>query len=240
MSKIGAIRITPGTPLKSFLTCLLALGVLLTPGFSEQSLDLAPVEKWLERMEGTKSVEATFVQQKYLRTLRAPLTTTGHLWLQYPDNFRWELGDPPSTIAIRNKDMLTVLKPKKKRAQRISLTTKSGKDGEQVPASVRSMAKTFPRSMEELTEHFDILNLERGNKVYELTLKPKDKKLTLAMLRVVFFIDVEKYHLHAFEIQFRDKSRVRTTFTKLIFNPVISAGLLKPDLGGYKISDRSQ
>ncbi|NOY00941.1 MAG: outer membrane lipoprotein carrier protein LolA [Verrucomicrobia bacterium] len=207
---------------------------------AEQPLDLAPVEKWLERMKGTKSLEATFVQQKYLRTLRAPLTTTGHLWLQYPDNFRWELGDPPSTIAIRNRDTLTVLKPKKKRAQRISLISENAKDGGQVPTSIHSMSKTFPRSMEELTEHFVILNIEREDKVYELTLKPKDKKLTLVMRRLVFFIDVKKYHLHAFEIQFRDKSRVRTTFTKLIFNPVIPAGLLKPDLGGYKISDRSQ
>ena len=202
-------------------------------------LDLSPVEKWLERMEGLDSVEATFVQQQYLRTLRKPLTTNGHLWLKYPDDFRWEIGDPPSTIAIRNQDTLTVIEPKKKRAQRISLAPKAGKDGSAVPASIYSVSKTFPRSMEELGEHFDILDLKKNGKVYELTLKPDDKKLAFVMRRVVLFIDVEKYYLHGLELHFRDKSRIRTTFTRLQFNPTFPADLLKPDITGYKVSDRS-
>jgi len=111
---------------------------------ADQALDLAPVEKWLERMDGIKSVEATFVQQKYLRTLRMPLTTKGHIWLRYPDDFRWELGVPPSTIAIRNQNILTILEPKKKRAQRISLAPKEGKGGTEVPASIHTASKTFP------------------------------------------------------------------------------------------------
>lgn len=206
---------------------------------AEKSLDLAPVEKWLERMGKVKSIEAVFVQQKYLRTLRSPLTTNGHLWLQYPDDFRWELGEPPATIAIRKQDILTILKPKKMRAQRIPLVSKNGRDGKEVPASIHSISKTFPRSMEELKEHFEILGIETDGKVHELTLKPRDKKLTVAMRRVLFFIDVEKHFLQAFEIQFRDKSRVRTTFTKIIFDPTIPADMLKPDLEGYKISERS-
>ena len=202
-------------------------------------LDLSPVEKWLERMEGMNSVEATFVQQKYLRTLRKPLTTTGHFWLQRPDDFRWELGDPPSTIAIRKQDILTVIEPKKKRAQRISLVSKKSKGESEVPASIHSVSKTFPRTMEELDEHFDILGIEKKGKVYELTLKPDDKNLAKTMRKVIFFIDVEKYFLHGVELHFRDKSRVLTTFTKLNFNPTIPADLLSPDLEGYKISDRS-
>lgn len=204
---------------------------------AEKELDLAPVEKWLERMKGVKTIEATFVQQKYLRTLRSPLTTNGHLWLQYPDDFRWELGEPPATVAIRHQDVLTILKPKKKRAQLISLIPKKGEEGAEVPASMHSIAKTFPRSMEELAEHFDILDIEMDEKAYQIMLKPKDKSLTAAMRRVVFFIDAEKYYLRAFEIQFRDKSRIRTTFTRIKFNPTIPSGLLKPDLEGYKISD---
>jgi len=131
-----------------------------------------------------------------------------------------------------------ILKPNKKRMQRFSLSPKEGGNGSSVPASIRSISKTFPRSMSELEENFDILSIEREDKVYELVLKPKDKKLTVAMRRVVFFIDAEKYYLHGFEIQFRDKSRIRTTFTKLKFNPTIPASLLKPDLEGYKESDR--
>ena len=219
--------------------CPLLTGLFPPAAFARGPLDLTPVESWLGRMAGMKSVEATFVQQRYLRTLRKPLTTSGHLWLQYPKNFRWELGDPPSTIAIRNQDTLMVLEPKKKRAQRFSLVTKEGKDSSPVPASIRSVSRSFPRSMKELEEHFNILGLEKNGKVYDLTLKPKDKSLSFAMRRVVFFIDAEKYHLHGFEIQFKDKSRIRTTFTRQLFNPTIPDGLLNPDIKGYKVSDRS-
>ena len=92
--------------------------------------------------------------------------------------------------------------------------------------------------MDELKEHFEILSIEMDGKVYQLTLKPRDKKLTIAMRRVVFFIDVEKFYLHGFEIQFRDKSRVRTHFTRIKFDAAVPPDLLKPDLEGYKISDR--
>ena len=211
------------------LLCALTIG-----SRADKSLDLSPVNKWLERMENVQSVEATFVQQKYLRTLRNPLTTNGHLWLLYPDVFRWELGDPPATIAFRNKDVLTILKPKKKQVQRISLVPKKGGEGDAAPAFIHSISNTFPRSMDELKEHFEIMGIKLDGKVYELTLRPRDKKLTVAMRRVLFFIDVEKYYLHGFELQFRDKSRVRTTFTKIKFDPTISAELLKPDLEGYE------
>lgn len=211
------------------LLCFLTIG-----SRAEKSLDLSPVNKWLERMERVQSVEATFVQQKYLRTLRSPLTTNGHLWLLYPDVFRWELGDPPATIAFRNQDVLTILKPKKKQVQRISLVPKKGGEGEAVPAFIDSISNTFPRSMDELKERFEIVSIKLEGKVYELTLKPRDKKLTVAMRRVLFFIDAEKYYLRGFELQFRDKSRVRTTFTKIKFDPAIPTGLLKPNLEGYE------
>lgn len=223
-------------------TALLAAGLFCASVFAEKSLeaplDLSPVGKWLARMDGMKSLEATFVQQKYLRTLRRPLTTKGRIWIRYPDDFRWELGDPPATIAIRNQDILTILEPKKMKAQRFSLAPEKGRDGSPVPAAIHSASRTFPRSMEELKKHFEILDLSREDKVYQLTLKPTDKNLTVAMRRVLFFIDIEKFYLHAFEIQFRDKSRIRTTFTRMKFNPSISDDLLNPDLTGYKLLDR--
>lgn len=202
----------------------------------EPKLDLTPVNKWMAHMKGTKTVEATFVQQRFLRTLRKPLSSPGHLWLQYPDNFRWQLGDPVSTIAIRQQDVMTIMEPKKKKAQRFSL---SAKEGEQVPDAMHSTSKTFPRSMQELRTHFEILDLQKQGDVYELTLKPTDKSLKKSMHRVLFFIDAERFFLHGFEIQFKGKSRLRTTFTELKFNQKIAPELLQPDLTGYKIKDKS-
>lgn len=223
---------------------LMLCGILLAAywpsvSLAAEEIDLSPVKKWLGRMNGMKSLEATFVQQKFLRTLRSPLTTKGHIWIHYPDDFRWQLGEPVATVAIRNQEVLTILEPKKMRAQRYSLAAKKGAAATSLPPGMDSVSKTFPRTMEDLQQHFEILDLRREEKVYQLIVKPKDKKLTFAMRKVLFFIDVEKFYLQGFEIQFRDKSRIRTTFTKLKFNPKIPKALLKPDLEGYKISDRS-
>lgn len=201
-------------------------------------LDLTPVNQWMERMKGTKTVVATFIQQRFFRTLRKPLSSPGHLWLDYPDNFRWELGDPASTIAIRQGNTMTIMEPKKKRAQRFSLTAKEGEKGKRVPDAMHSSSKIFPRSMQELQKHFEILDLQKQEGVYQLTLKPTDKNLKKSMRRVLFFIDAEKFYLHGFEIQFKGKSRLRTTFTELKFNQKIAPRLLQPDLTGYKLKDK--
>ncbi len=225
-----------GTTLKP-LSFALSLACLLLPmAGAGNELDLAPVERWLERMGETKSVEADFVQQRFLRTLRKPLSTKGHLWLVYPDALRWQLGDPPTTVAIRDQQRLTVIEPKKKKARLFSLVAEEGAGGSPAPASLRSMTRSFPRSMEELAEHFEIRGLERGRESYELTLEPRDKSLS-AMHRVVFSIDAKEYFLRAVELQFRDKSKVRTSFTRLTFNHEIPASTFEPDLEGYQVEE---
>lgn len=217
---------------KSFGLSLACLG--LTVVGAEEKLDLAPVERWLGRMGETKSVKADFVQQRYLRTLRRPLSTEGRLWLVYPDHFRWELGEPPTTIAIRDKERLTVIEPKKKSARLFSLAPKGGVEGSSAPTSLQSMTQSFPRSMEELVGHYEIRDLVHKDNVYELILKPRDKSLS-AMRQVVFFIDAAEYYLHAVELQFGDNSKVRTSFTRLTFNHEIPATTFKPDLEGYQV-----
>lgn len=208
----------------------------LTVAQAEKKLDLAPVERWLGRMGETQSVEADFVQQRYLRTLRKPLSTKGHLWLAYPDNFRWELGDPPTTIAIRDKDRLTVIEPRKKSTRVFLLAAKDGVRDSSAPPSLQSMAQSFPRSMEELIEHYEIRDLVQKDDVYELTVKPRDKSLS-AMRQVVFHIDAAKYFLRAVEFQFSDNSKVRTSFTRLTFNHEIPASTFKPNLEGYQVEE---
>jgi len=210
--------------------------LLLTMARAGNDPDLAPLERWLERMAETKSVEADFVQQRFLRTLRKPLSTKGRLWLVYPDFLRWQLGDPPATVAIRNKGKLTVIEPKKKHARLFSLESKDGAGRSSAPVSLRAMIQSFPRSIDELAEHYEIRGLEREKETYELTLEPLDKSLS-AMRQVVFSIDAKEYFLRAVELQFRDKSKVRSVFTRLTFNHEIPASTFQPNLEGYQVEE---
>lgn len=236
MMRTDRICFPRGITLKSMSLGLSLACLWLTVVRAEEKPDLAPVERWLGRMGETQSVKADFVQQRYLRTLRKPLSTKGRLWLVYPDHFRWELGEPPTTIAIRDKERLTVIEPKKKSAQFFSLAAKEAADGSSAPASLQSVTQSFPRSMEELVEHFEIQDLVHKDDVYELILKPRDKSLT-AMRQVVFYIDTAEYYLHAVELRFSDKSKVRTSFTRLTFNHKIPSSTFQPDLEGFQIKE---
>src|SRR3954453_5232517 len=65
--------------------------------------------------------EADFVQTRCLKALTQPLTATGHVWFAAPNRFRWELGQPPQTIAVRQTEQLLVIYPRLKRVERYPL-----------------------------------------------------------------------------------------------------------------------
>ena len=49
------------------------------------------------------------------------LTESGKVWFAEPNRFRWELGHPPKTIAVRATDEMLLLYPLLKRAERYPL-----------------------------------------------------------------------------------------------------------------------
>jgi outer membrane lipoprotein-sorting protein len=69
---------------------------------------------------------AEFVQTRRLKALTQPLNATGRVWFAAPNRFRWELGQPPQTIAVRNAQEMLVIYPKLKRAERYPLTGNAG------------------------------------------------------------------------------------------------------------------
>ena len=67
------------------------------------SLDASAVlDAWFAAQKDLHSWSADFVQTRILKTLTQPLTAVGRLWFAEPNDFRWELGRPAQTIALRN------------------------------------------------------------------------------------------------------------------------------------------
>src|SRR6185312_5318655 len=64
---------------------------------------------WLNSQTNIQTWSAEVIQKRMLKSLTQPLTATGHVWFAAPDRFRWELGDPPETIAVRRPDQLLVI-----------------------------------------------------------------------------------------------------------------------------------
>ena len=77
---------------------------------------------WLAAQSTLKTWTADFTQTRTLKTLKQPLRSNGRLIFAAPNNFRWQLGDPAQTIAIRNSNEMSVIYPKLKRAERYPLT----------------------------------------------------------------------------------------------------------------------
>src|SRR4051812_34326943 len=79
------------------------------------------INQWLAAQSNLKTWTADFTQTRVLKTLKQPLQAQGHLTFAAPSNFRWQLGDPAQTIAIRNSNEMTVIYPKLNRGERYPL-----------------------------------------------------------------------------------------------------------------------
>src|SRR5438477_12655952 len=78
--------------------------------------------RWLNAQTNIQTWSADFVQTRTLKSLVQPLTATGHVWFAMPNRFRWELGNPAKTIAVRAPQELLIFYPRLKRVERFPLT----------------------------------------------------------------------------------------------------------------------
>src|SRR6266576_4125887 len=124
--------------------------LLSTLLFVQQGLaaDLDPlVSSWLTAQTNIQTWSADFVQTRSFKSLTQPLTATGHLWFAAPNRFRWELGNPPQTIALRATNEMLVIYPKMKRVERYPL---SGSQAGEWRDMLALLETGFPRNETEL------------------------------------------------------------------------------------------
>src|SRR5215831_15574805 len=96
------------------LRVVLLGGLLLGP--PRLCAEVGPLlTSWLAAQTNIHSWSADFIQTRVLKSLAQPLTATGHVWFAFPNRFRWELGNPPQTIAVREAGELLIVYPKLKR-----------------------------------------------------------------------------------------------------------------------------
>ena len=154
-----------GAPVFPLLVCFVVMGAPLCA--SETRSDLA---SWLNAQTNIHTWSAEVIQTRALKSLTQPLTATGHVWFAAPNRFRWELGSPPQTIAVRRPDEMLVIYPKLKRAEKYPLT--AGQTG-QWRDTLALLEAGFPRSQAELESRFRVLAEVTTNDLHEITLQPK-------------------------------------------------------------------
>ncbi len=167
------------------------------------------LQGWLARQAGWRTWTAECVQTRTVPTLVQPLVTTGRVWYAAPDRFRWELGQPAQTIAVRAGDGLTLVYPRLRRAERYPL-------GEGAPGAWREtlalLEAGFPRDRAQLERQFRLLTMAETNGVWTLAWQPVSVAARRFITEVRVGLATNDYGLRATELVFADGSRMHNEF----------------------------
>jgi outer membrane lipoprotein-sorting protein len=219
-----------------FLSSVFVIFGALSGGVFAQAPDAnALLSAWIKAQTNMQTWSADFTQTRTFKSMSQPLTASGHVWFAAPSRFRWELGKPPRTIAVREPDQLVVLYPRLKRAERYPLNTPQAAPWKDTMALLDA---GFPRSREELESRFNILSQTTTNHFHEITLQPKAATARRLMPQIKITFDVTDFSLHSTELQFTDNSTMLNVFTNAALNPKLDESLFSPKIGeDYKITE---
>jgi len=182
------------------------------------------LDAWFAAQRNVQTWSANFVQTRALKTLTQPLVANGRIAFARPDEFRWELGQPAQTIALRHGDEMFVIYPRLKRAERYPL-------GAGTPAEWRDMMSLlqagFPRDRKEFDKQFQIMSLSETNGAWQVSLQPKSAFARRMMPELRIGIATNDFSLAGTELVFVDGSRLRNDFTNAVLNPPLDKTLFE-------------
>jgi len=231
-SNISSLKSSvPGGPRRAVCFLTLLAGFLLGPWNFFASAAAAPthslIVSWLAVQTNVQTWSADFVQTRTLKSLVQPLTATGHLYFAQPNRFRWELGQPAQTLAVRDSNEMVVIYPRLKRAERYRL------DGRQTGPwrdALALLEAGFPRSQAAMEEQFRLASQTVTNGACELELVPKAAAARRLMPCMKISFATNDFMLLATELEFADGSTLRNDFARGGINAALDATLFTPKI----------
>lgn len=187
----------------------------------------AILDRWLASQRTLTSWSADFVQTRHLKALTQPLTAPGRLWFAAPDRFRWELGSPVQSIAVRADADLLVLAPQLKRAERYPLAALARGP---LKDAMALLDTGFPREAAEFHRRFDLIGVAETNAFYVFNLRPTSPAVRRVLPRLSIRVATNDFGLAGTELIFADGSRMDNEFTRGVRNPRIDEALFSPRL----------
>jgi len=204
------------------------LGFLLVGNSAVKAADAsALLDQWFAAQTNVHTWTADAVQTRSIKTFSQPLVSTGKVWVVVPDRFRWELGQPPQTIAVRQPDQLWLLYPKLKRAEKYPLTGNAPGPWRDALALLEA---SFPRSRAELESHFTVLSVAQTNAIVQLSLQPKSDFARKFMSQLQISFRTNDFSPSSTELQFSDGSSMRNDFSHSVLNAALPKELFEVQL----------
>jgi len=187
----------------------------------------AVLEAWLAGQAKIHSWSADFVQTRHLKTITQPLVSEGKLWFSAPCQFRWELGIPAKTIALRQTNSLFIIYPGRKRAEQYPLDKESTGPAKDALAIFEA---GFPRSRKELDQNLHLVSMLESNGVWTVAFEPNSSNCRRFLPIIQVSFRSNDFSLVATELHFSEGSSVHTRFTNAVLNPLLDGGLFSPKL----------
>ncbi len=193
-----------------------------------RAAEISPaLSRFLSAQTNLQSWSADLTQVRQLKTLTQPLVSTGHVWFAAPNKFRWEIGSPAQTIAVRGADEMLVIYPRLKRVEKYPL---AGEKMGQWKDTLALLEAGFPRSQVELERQFKVVSVTPSNDVNVVTLQPKSSSARRMMPQITLSFATNDFQLRATELQFGDGSTMRNEFRDTQLNPKLDATLFAPKI----------
>lgn len=189
-------------------------------------LDLKPLETWIDRQKNVRSLDARFVQERKLPSLKKPIATTGRMRMLRPGKLRWELGDPVKTLAVSDGATMTLLDVAKKRGKRIEADSPEAKQ-------FTLLSDGSFRDLAGFQERFELVESRMSGPIYQLTVRPKDKAMRKHVVWLFLDIDTRSQELRALDLELDDKTRIRTVFSHAKVNAKVDPAVFVADTAGF-------
>lgn len=206
----------------------LSCGALFLANAPARAEELKPIVRtWLQNQTNIQTWSADVTQIRNLKALTQPLMATGQVWFAAPNRFRWEIGYPPKTIALRQTNQMLVIYPPLKRVERYPLGDASTGPWKETLALLEA---GFPRDAAAIESRFRVVGQGVTNGVFQLSLEPKSPaaRRMMPMVRIAF--GTNDLVLKATELQFTDGSTMRNEFRDPRLNPKIDPAVFQPEI----------
>ena len=203
--------------------CLLAGNAAAQPS-------AAFLDRWISAQTNLHTWTADCTQTRSLKVLSQPLVSNGKVWVMAPDRFRWELGQPAQTIALRQPDQLLIIYPRLKRVEKYPL--RAAQPGPWKDA-LALLEASFPRSRADLESRFRVISITETNARVQLALQPRSTSARKFMAEIQVSVSTNDFSPLATELRFSDGSCMRNDFTNVVVNAPLGLELfdakLEPD-----------
>jgi len=183
------------------------------------------VDSWLNAQTNIHTWTADVLQTRNLKSLARPLSKEGRVWFAAPNRFRWEIGTPAETIAVRKPDEMLVIYPRLKRAERFPLNQQ---DAGPFKDTLALLDAGFPRGRADLDARFNIASQSLSNDVCTLILQPRSPSARRMMPELRIAFGTNDWTLRSTELKFADGSTMHNLFRNSKLNPPVAENLFSP------------